>query len=708
MSFERKNMFRIFSLLLSLFVMVNAHGFSSKPNPLLTDWTGPYQGLPPFDQIKIDHFEPALNTAMENALKEYQQIADNKEAPTFANTIIEMEKVSLNFERATIIYGIWSSALSSPEFQKIEKAVAPKFASFNDKVVQNKKLFDRINTLYTSKEKNKYTPEQQRLLWSYQTSFIKGGAALNETQKKRVAEINQQQAKLTTQFSQNLLADENGDHLLIKDKKDLKGLPDWLVTAAAGEAKKRKLKGWVIGNTRSSMQPFLTYCPNRNLREQAFKIWTSRGDNGNKTDNNKIVSEILKLRAERSKILGYKSYAHWQLSDKMAKTPEKAMDLMMRVWKPAKAQVRKDVKAMQKIVDAEKGGFKIKAWDYRFYAEKLRKARYDFDMDRVKPYLQLPNIQKAMFWMAGELYGFTFDKIENVPVYHKDVTVYEVKKAGKTVGLWYFDPYARKGKRSGAWMNAYRIQNRLQGDTIPIVSNNSNFVKAADGETTLISWDDASTMFHEFGHALHGLSSNVTYPTLAGTRTARDFVEFPSQIHEDWLSTPEVLKFLTNKKGEAFPKKLVKKIKRAAHFNEGFATTEYLASALVDMKLHLMSQPTSDTKKFEKVTLKSLGMPSQIVMRHRIPQFAHAFSGEGYSAGYYSYLWSDVLRQDAFKAFKEAKGPYDKKVAERFQKYILSVGNTVDPAEAYKNFRGRDPKVGALLEAKGFKRAVKK
>jgi peptidyl-dipeptidase Dcp len=393
----------------------------------------------------------------------------------------------------------------------------------------------------------------------------------------------------------------------------------------------------------------------------------------------------------------------------MAKDPKNAMKLMMRVWGPAKAQVKRDVAAMQKIVNKEKGGFKIKPWDYRYYAEKLRKQRYDFDMDSVKPYLQLPNVQKAMFWMAGQLYGFEFKPIKNVPVYHKEVTVYEVQKSGKTVGLWYFDPYARKGKRSGAWMNAYRIQNKLEGTPIiPIVSNNSNFIKAQDGGPTLISWDDASTMFHEFGHALHGLSSNVTYPSLAGTNTARDFVEFPSQIHEDWLSTPEVLKFLKNKEGKVLPKKLVKKLKRAASFNEGFATTEYLASALVDMKLHLVSNKKVDPVRFEKKTLKALGMPSQIVMRHRIPHFGHIFSGEGYSAGYYSYIWADVIRHDAFKAFTEAKGPYDKKVAKSFQKNILSVGNTVDPAKAYRNFRGRDPKVGALLEAKGFKKSVKK
>lgn len=701
-------MLRIIAICLTTLVSVMTWAGSSEPNPVLTAWTGPHQGVPPFDQIKVKHFEPALEAAMEKALEDYSKVADNKAEPTFANTILAMEQITLDVERALILFSIWSSALSSEAVQEVEKEMAPQIAQFYDKVVQNAKLFRRIDRLYTDRTKRGMTKEQKRLVWLYHTQFVKGGAALTEKQKKRVAEINKRQAELTTKFGQNQLADEENDYLHITDEAGMKGLPKWLVDSARQQAEKRKMKGWVINNTRSSMEPFVTYSPNRELRKKAFLKWTSRGDNNNPNNNNKIVSEILKLRAERSKIMGYESYAHWQLSDKMAKNPRRAMDLMLRVWKPAIAQVKKDVQAMQKIVNKEKDSFKIKPWDYRYYAEKLRKQRYDFDLDTVKPYLQLPNIQKAMFWMSKKLYGFEFDKLEGIPVYHPDVTVYKVSRQGKAVGLWYFDPYARDGKRSGAWMNAYRIQNRIGGqDTLPIVSNNSNFVKAGGGEVTKISWDDASTMFHEFGHALHGLSSNVKYPSLAGTNTARDFVEFPSQIHEDWLATPEVLKFLVNEKGQALPKKLVRKIKRTSTFNQGFATVEYLASALIDMKLHLIGNPDINPKVFENRELTKLGMPEEIVMRHRIPHFAHAFSGEGYSAGYYSYLWADVLRQDAFKAFTEAKGPYDKKVAERFQKYILSVGNTVDPAEAFKNFRGRQPRVRALLESKGFKTSRK-
>ncbi len=674
-------------------------------NPAFSEWTGPYQGVPPFDKIETEDFEPALKGVFAKAKKEYQKIAEQKADPTFENTMVPMEKTFKDIERVNLLFSIWNSNLSNDEVQAVEKEMAPIMAAFDDEVVQNEALFNRIKSIYKGKDYKKLSSEQQRLVWKYYTDFVKRGAALDAGQKKQVAEINKKQAELTTQFQQNLLNDENDDYLLISDKKDVQGLPEWLKNSAKTEAEKRGLKGWVISNTRSSMQPFITYSPNRELREKAFKIWTSRGDNGGKNDNNKIITEILKLRAQRSKIMGFDSYAHWQLSDKMAKTPENAMKLMERVWEPAKKQVAKDVKDMEKVIkEEEKKPFKIKPWDYRYYAEKLRQKRYDFDMDKLKPYLELPKLQKAMFWMAGELYGFDFKQVKNVPVFHPDVTVYEVSKNDKTVGLWYFDPYARKGKRSGAWMNAYRLQDRLGGKEIfPIVSNNSNFVKSEKGATR-ISWDDAQTMFHEFGHALHGLSSDVTYPSLAGTNTARDFVEFPSQIHEDWLSTPEVLKFLTNSDGEPIPKKMLTKMKKAKTFNEGFGTVEYLASALMDMKLHLMSNPDVNPKEYEKKTLKKLGMPEQIVMRHRLPQFAHIFSGEGYSAGYYSYLWSDVLSQDAFKAFLEAKGPYDKKVAKSFQENILSVGDTIDPAKAYRKFRGRDPKVGALLEAKGFKK----
>ena len=695
----------IFCMLTSSSISLAMSSDSITENPVYNQWKGRYQGLPPFDEIKVKHFLPALKATIADARAAYQKIAVMRVPATFQNTIEPMESIRLDMDRVELLFSIWASNIGSPDVQKVEKMWAPLVAAFQDEVVQNSSLFARIQAVYKGPLYKKLNPEQQRLAWVYFNTFKKRGAALTADQKKQVAGINTRLAGLYTQFSQNMLNDENRDHLLISEESQLKGLPKWLIASAKKEAEKRNLKGWVIGNTRSSMGPFLSYCPDRSLREKAFKIWAARGDQKGDSDNNPVISEILKLRLQRAKILGYQTFAHWQLSDRMAKLPQTAMDLMLRVWAPAKKQVTRDVADMQKIIDKEKGGFKIAAWDYRFYAEKLRKQRYDIDMDQVKPYLQLPKVQKAMFWVAKQLYGFEFTQLQGVPVYHPDVTVFEVAKKGQTIGLWYFDPYARTGKRSGAWMNAYRIQNKLGGqDVLPIVSNNSNFIKPNKGGVALLSWDDAQTMFHEFGHALHGLSSKATYPRLAGTNTSRDFVEFPSQIHEDWLGTPEVLKFLTNEKGEALPKELVKKLQTAATFNEGFATVEYLASALVDMKIHLTDLENINPREFEQKTLKQLGMPKEIIMRHRMPHFSHLFSSDAYAAGYYSYLWSDVLSQDALMAFHEAKGLYDQKIAKKFQDTILSVGNTIDPAQAYRNFRGRDPKVSALLKSKGFTR----
>ncbi|MBY0316739.1 MAG: M3 family metallopeptidase [Bdellovibrionales bacterium] len=673
-------------------------------NPLLAEWTGAHGGVPPFDQVKVSDIKPAVIAAMEMSRKEYKAIAENPAPPTFDNTLAEMERGGKAFRNVMTIYGVWSSAMNTPEFQKVEQELSPLLAAFGDEIVQNEKLFARIKAISDSPEKAKLTPEQQRLVWEQYNQFVQRGALLNKKQKAQVAKINQRLATLDTQFSQNVLADEEKESLVIKDRKDLEGLPQWLIDAASSEADRRKQKGqWVISNTRSSMEPFLTFSSQRALREKAFKIWTSRGENKNKYNNSKVISEILALRLERSKLFGYPTYAHWHLADTMAKDPQKAMDLMLKVWKPAVEKVKQDVVEMQKLVDAEKGNFKVQPWDYRFYAEKTRKAKYDLDMDILKPYLQLENIRKAMFWSAEKLYGLKFDKLEGIPVYHPSVTVYKVSRDGQEVGLWYFDPYARPGKRSGAWMNAFREQSKLDNKPVTtLVSNNSNFIEGNPGDPVLISWDDATTMFHEFGHALHGLNSNVVYPSLSGTNTARDFVEFPSQFHEHYLETPEVLKFLTNKEGKPIPKDLIAKIEKAKNANEGFRSVEFLSSAIVDMKFHLSTEKKIDPVKFEKETLKELGMPSEIVMRHRTHHFGHIFSGEGYAAGYYGYLWAEVLNQDAFEAFTQAGSPYDKKTAKKFREKLLAVGNSIDPAEAYRNFRGRDPKPDALLKSRGF------
>lgn len=678
-------------------------------SPLLAEWTGSYGGVPPLDKVTIPELKAALMEGMELNRKEIQAIADNPEPATFENTFVAIERAGKPFSRVMSIYGTWSGSMNTPEFQALDQEMAPKLAAFQDEVIQNSKLFKRIEAVYNSPEKAKLNPEQQRLVWLQHTGFVLKGARLDDKQKKRVGEVNQELALKQTQFAQNLMADEGQGGLTIDKAEDLKGLPQSFIDGAAEEAKNRKLEGkWFISNTRSSMEPFLVYSANRALREKAFKIWTSRGDGGGKTDNNKLVTEILKLRTEKANLLGYPTFSHWSLANTMAKEPQAAMDLMMRVWKPATEQVHKDVAAMQALVDAEKGGFKIQPWDYRYYAEKVRKANYDFDFDLVKPYLQLDNMREAMFLAANKIFGFKFAKVSGVPVFDKNMTVYKVTgRDGKFVGLWYFDPYARTGKRSGAWMSAYRDQSRVDGKEIKtLVSNNSNFIPGKPGEPVLLSWDDAKTMFHEFGHALHGLNSNVTYGSLSGTSTARDFVEFPSQFNENFLVTSAVLKLLKNKKGEKLPKELITKIEKARTFNQGFETTEYLSSAIVDMKLHMAGGKAIDPRKFEKETLKEIGMPAELVMRHRIPQFNHLFSSEDYASGYYSYLWAEVMDHDAFEAFTETGDAYNPKVAKKLHDYIFSIGNTMDPAEAYRKFRGRDPEVGALLRARGFAAAT--
>ncbi|HEY0762742.1 MAG TPA: M3 family metallopeptidase [Pyrinomonadaceae bacterium] len=676
-------------------------------NPLLATWEGPYGGIPPFDRVQIPLFKPALEAGMNEQLAETQKIANDPAPPDFENTIVALERSGRTLNRIGTVYGVWGSTMASPDYQAVQREMAPRLAGFQDQITQNEALFKRVETVYNSPAKAKLNAEQQRLTWLYYTNFVRAGAKLSVDAKKRLSQINQQLAGLYTKFSQNVLAEETDQFLVLKSEDELAGLPQSLRDAAAAAAETKKQPGtWVIMNTRSSIDPFLTYSDRRDLREKAWRMFVNRGDNGDEHDNNAIITEILQLRAERAKLLGYPTHAHWRLENSMAKTPEKAMELMEAVWKPSVARVHEEVADMQALANKEGAKITIEPWDYRYYMEKVRKAKYDLDQNEVKPYLQLEKLREGIFWVAGELFNFEFTPVTNVPVAHPDIRVWEVtdKTSKKHIGLWYFDPYARAGKRSGAWMNAYRTQERVNGNITTIVSNNANFVKGKPGEPVLISWDDASTMFHEFGHALHGLNSNVTYPSLSGTAVARDYVEFPSQLLEHWLSTPEVLQrfALHYQTGKPIPQELVDKIKRSSTFNQGFATVEYLSAALVDMKLHLAGDRKIDPDAFERETLAQLGMPKEIVMRHRTPQFLHIFSGDSYSAGYYSYLWSDVLTADAFGAFVEGKGPYDRAVAERLRKYVFSVGNTIDPAEGYRGFRGRDPKIDALMKKRRF------
>ena len=709
----RKLILRSIVLLAAITMLANITTDSyavTDENPLLAKWEGPYGGVPPFDRVQIPLFKPALEAAMAEQLGEVQRIANDPAPANFENTIAALERAGGTLDRVSTLYGVWGSTMSSPEYQVVQREMAPRLAAFNDQITQNEALFKRIEAVYNSPAKAKLNPEQQRLTWYYYTNFVRAGARLDAPAKKRLSEINQQLAGLFTRFGQNVLAEETNQFLVLKGEAELAGLPQSLRDAAAAAAESKKQPGtWVIMNTRSSVDPFLTYSDRRDLREKVWRMFVNRGDNGGENDNNAIITQILQLRAERAKLLGFPTHAHWRLENSMAKTPEKAMELMEAVWKPAVARVHEEVADMQALADKEGAKIKIEPWDYRYYMEKVRKAKYDLDQNEVKPYLQLEKLREGIFWVAGELFNFNFTPVTNVPVAHPDIRVWEVtdKTTKKHIGLWYFDPYARAGKRSGAWMNAYRTQERVNGEITTIVSNNANFVKGKAGEPVLISWDDATTMFHEFGHALHGLNSNVTYPSLSGTAVPRDYVEFPSQLLEHWLATPEVLQrfALHYQTGKPIPQELVDKIKRSATFNQGFATVEYLSAALVDMKLHLAGDRKIDPDAFERETLAQLGMPKEIVMRHRTPQFLHVFSSDGYSAGYYSYLWSDVITADAFGAFTEGKGPYDKAVAERLRKNIFSVGNTIDPAEAYRAFRGRDPKIDALMQKRGFSKS---
>ena len=675
-------------------------------DPLLSTWTGPHGGFPRFDRIKPADLKPALLKGMELQRAEIAAIAGASNSPTFANTIAALEAAGKPFTRAVSIFGVYRSTMNDKPMQALEAEMAPILAAFSDEIIQNAPLFARIEAVHGARHKLDLQPDQVRLVETIYDMFARNGAALDDKGKARLKAINGKLASLYTKFSQNELHDEETGLVLLESEVDLAGLSDSVKQGAREAAAAKGHKGkWAITNTRSSVEPFLTYSTRRDLREKVWRMFISRGDNAGAHDNKPVITEILKLREEKAKLLGYPSHAHWIISDNMAKKPEAAMDLAMKVWKAAVARVREEVADMQKVADAEGAKLTIQPWDYRFYAEKVRKAKYDLDADEVKQYLQLDKIRDAMMWAAGQLYGLKFARLKDMPVIHPDVSVYHVTRQGKHVGLWYFDPYARDGKQSGAWMSEYRTQEAMtpKGSVSPIVSNNSNFVKAKGA--VLISWDDAITMFHEFGHALHGLNSAVRYPTLAGTNTKRDFVEFPSQLNEHWLRTPEVLgKFaLHHQTGKPIPKQLVAKIEKAKHFNEGFRTVEYLSAAIYDLKIHTAPAAKGiDPGEFERRTMKEIGMPAEIVMRHRPPHFGHIFGGDGYSAGYYSYIWADTLTADAAEAFAAAGSFYDKSTARRLHESIMKVGNSIPPDEAFRKFRGRDVDTNALMRDRGF------
>jgi peptidyl-dipeptidase Dcp len=673
---------------------------------LLAEWTGPCSGVPPFDAVQIDAFGEALQAAMDQQLAEVDAIAGSDHVATFSNTIDALERTGRSFDRVLAVFSVWRNNMSSAPFREIEREMAPRLAAFWDRITQNEALFRRIEVVWNSPEKERLAPEQQRLVWLHFTNFVRSGANLQPEGKERLSAINQRLATLFTEFNQNVLADEDGQYLLLESEDDLAGLPDSLRDAASAAATERGLSGWLITNTRSSMEPFLVHSTRRALREQGWRLWTRRGDTPGEHDNAPVITEILQLRAERAALLGYETHAHWRLEHTMAGTPARVLALLEAVWPKAVARVADEVRDMEQLARDEGEELAIQPWDYRHYAEKVRRRHFDIDQNELQQFLQLDNIRDAMFRVARDLFALEFTEVQGLPVFHPDVRVWAVHQDGGAdpIGLWYFDPFARPGKKSGAWMTAYRSQDCLDGRTPTLVSNNCNYVKPRAGEPVLISWDDATTLFHEFGHALHGLCSSVTYPSLSGTAVARDFVEFPSQLTEHWLMTEPVLKqyALHCRTGQPLPDELVARLRRAATFNQGFATTEYLASAFMDMRLHLAGGDSGDPREFERRTLDELGMPPQLVMRHRTPHFQHVFGSDGYSAGYYSYLWADTLVADAWEAFLEGDGPYDADVARRLREHVLSTGNTRDPADAWRAFRGRDASIDALMRKRGF------
>ena len=680
---------------------------TGQDNILLQEWTGPYGGVPAFDKMEVADIQSAVEYGMEENLKEIEAIANNEAAPTFENTIEAMERSGAYLDRVFSYYGILSSNMSSPEFREVQAVLAPKLSEFSSKINQNEALFKRIKTVYDNAQENPLDSDQQRVVELVYKGFAMRGAAIDAKKKERYAAIDKELSVLYNKFSDNVLHDEE-NYVTYLNKDQLGGLSDGFIKSAAAIAKEKGQEGkYAITNTRSSMDPFLTYSTERDLRKQVWTNYYSRGDNNDEYDNKEIIAEILKLRRERVELLGHKNYAEWRLQDRMAKTPENALNLMEAVWPAAISRVAEEVADMQAIADANGDNITIEPWDYRYYAEKVRVAKYDLNSDEVKQYLQLDKLREAMFYVAGRLFNYKFEPVPegSVPVFQEDVKVWEVTDldSGAHIGLWYLDPFARAGKRSGAWATTYRSHTTFDGKKTVLASNNSNFIKAAPGEAILVSWDDATTFFHEFGHALHFFSSNVKYPTLNGG--VRDYTEFQSQLLERWLSTDEVISqyLVHHETGEVIPKALVAKIKKAATFNQGFGTTEYLASALMDMKLHLADPEGMDVGDFEKETLAALDMPKELPMRHRTPHFGHVFSGEGYATAYYGYMWADVLTADAAEAFTESKGGfYDEDMANKLVKYLFAPRNAIDPAEAYRLFRGRDAQIEALMRDRGF------
>lgn len=676
-------------------------------NPLLADWNTPFE-IPPFSDIKPDHYSEAFEIALKQSETEIDAIASNGDAPSFTNTIEAMELAGEALNKVSSTFYNLSGSHTNPDLQAIEREMAPKLAAHSSKIMLNADLFKRVDALFETRETIGLNAEQIRVLERYHASFVRSGAKLEGDERARMSEITQRLATLGTSFAQNMLADEASYELVLESEDDLAGLPDFLVAAAASAANERGHVGkHVITLSRSLIEPFLQFSDRRDLREKAFRAWIARGENGGETDNRETIIETLKLREERANLLGFKNFAEFKLDDQMAKTPDAVRELLMNVWKPAKAQAANEAAKLQELANSEGANFDIEPWDWRYYSEKVRKQEHDLDEAEIKPYIQLDKMIDAAFETANRLFGLSFKEVNNLELYHPDIRAFEVTdKSGKHVALFLGDYFARASKRSGAWMSGFRSQQKLKGDIRPIIVNVMNFAKAPEGEAALLTFDDARTLFHEFGHALHGMLSDVTYPIISGTSVARDFVELPSQLYEHWLGEPEILsKYAVHyKTGEPIPQEMMDKLKAAENFNQGFATVEYTSSALVDLEYHTMpAEDVTDVSKAEESILAMIGMPKEITMRHRSSHFAHVFSGDGYSSGYYSYMWSEVMDADAFRAFQEAGDVFDETTAAKLKEFIYSAGGSRDPAELYVEFRGKMPEIDALLEGRGLK-----
>jgi peptidyl-dipeptidase Dcp len=678
---------------------------SKEKNPFYSEYNTPFQ-TPPFHLIKTEHYKPAFEEGMKQQMMEISRIVNNPEKPTFENTIEALERSDALLTKVKNVFDNMRSALTSDEIQKISKELAPLRAKHSDDIYLNGGLFQRVKMVYENQTQLKLNQEQEMLLDKTYKKFTRGGANLPDDKKAEFREINKELSLLSIQFGENILEEDNAFKLILEDDNDLAGLPEAVLTAAAEAAKESGHSGkWIITLHKPSFIPFLQFSERRDLREKVFKAYINRGNNANDYDNKQILRRMVELRVKRAKLLDYDNHAAFILEENMAKNDQNVYDLLTQIWKPALKKAKRERAALQALIDQQGQSFKLQPWDWWYYAEKLKKQRYDLDEEAMKPYFKLENVREGAFQVANRLWGITFEERADIPVYHPDVKVFEVKEAdGTHIGIYFTDYFPRSSKRGGAWMSSYRKQYRINGRKYtPIITNVGNFTKPTGEVPSLLRWEEVETLFHEFGHALHGLLSDRTYESLTGTSVPRDFVELPSQIMENWASEPQVLKMYARhyQTGEPIPDDLIQKIQQSSKFNQGFVNVEKVAAAFLDMDWHTLTEPTDQkVLQFEKNSLGKIGLIPEIVVRYRSPNFRHIFSG-GYSAGYYSYMWAEVLDADAFQAFKE-NGIFDGETAEAYRKNILASGGTEDPMVLYRRFRGKDPSVKPLLERRGL------